>query len=445
MKKKLTTIVAGICALALLGGCAGGAISNDNIKIKKYKGLEIEKVELPVTDEDVEQSIRSTLETTEIEVKDRSVQQGDIVYADYEGKVEGTVLEDWGGKERRILIGDGEVDSALEQAIIGHNVGDTFEVTIPIPEECVGKFEYGEFSEKDMVIVTVKINQIKEGFCKVYDVTDRVAKLGDIATIDFVGKKDGVAFDGGAGTDYKLELGSKQFIDGFEDGVVGHNIGETFDLDLKFPDDYGSEDLAGQAVVFTVTLKGLEEKIFPELTADILEKLGTEAKTIEEYKAQIRSDLEVSNKETAESTLLASVWEALVEQCEVKKFPKGMLDEYVKNLEEQYSYYAQMYGMEIEEFFKQIFGMSSEEVAKTTATQELAINLIAEKEGLTISDKAYEEGLKELASQYGYEDTEEFVKAYTEDGIRKALLQEKVGKFLVDNAVQVEPKEDKEK
>ena len=349
MKKKLTTIVAGICALALLGGCAGGtkgAISNDNLKIKQYKGLEVEKVqEIAVTDEDVEMSIQSDLETLATKT----------------------------------------------------------------------------------------------------DVTDRAAQLGDIATIDFEGKKDGVAFEGGAGTDYELELGSGQFIDGFEDGVVGHKIGETFDLDLTFPEDYDSKDLAGQAVVFTVTLKGLQQKNVPELTVDILEQLGTKATTIEEYKAQIRSDLEVSNKETAESTLLASVWEALVDQCEVKKFPEGMLDDYVKNLKEQYSYYAQMYGMEIEEFFKQIFGMSAEEVAKTTATQELAINLIAEKEGLNISDKEYKEGMKELASQYGYEDTEEFIKAYTEDGIRKALLQEKVGKFLVDNAVQVEPKEDKEK
>jgi trigger factor len=346
MKKRLTAVVAGICALSLLGGCASGAISNDNITIKKYKGLEVEKVEqIAVTDEDVEMSIQSDLETLATKT----------------------------------------------------------------------------------------------------EVTDRAAQLGDIATIDFEGKKDGVAFEGGAGTDYELELGSGQFIDGFEDGVVGHKIGETFDLDLTFPEDYGSQDLAGQAVVFTVTLKGLQQKNVPELTVDILEQLGTKATTIEEYKAQIRSDLEVSNKETAESTLLASVWEALVDQCEVKKFPEGMLDDYVKNLKEQYSYYAQMYGMEIEEFFKQIFGMSAEEVAKTTATQELAINLIAEKEGLNISDKEYKEGMKELASQYGYEDTEEFIKAYTEDGIRKALLQEKVGKFLVDNAVQVEPKEDKEK
>lgn len=343
MKKKLMTIIAGICAVALIGGCAGnsGALSNDNITINQYKGLEVEKQEvIAVTDEDVELSIQSDLET----------------------------------------------------------------------------------------------------LATTTDVTGRAAQLGDIAVIDFEGKKDGVAFEGGAGTDYELELGSGQFIDGFEDGVVGHNIGETFDLDLTFPENYSSEELAGQAVVFTVTLKGLKEKNVPELTADILAQLETEATTIEEYKAQIRSDLEVSNKETAESTLLSTVWETLVKNCEVKKFPEGMLDEYVANLEEQYSYYAQMYGMEIGEFFEQMFGMSAEEVAKTTATQELAMTLIAEKEGLTLTDKEYEEGVKDLASQYGYEDTEEFVSAYSEDAIRKSLLQEKVGNFLVENCVQVEPK-----
>ena len=351
MKKRLTTMIAGICALALLGGCGGdtgakGAISNDNITIKQYKGLEIEKVEtIAVTDEDVEMSIQSDLETLATKT----------------------------------------------------------------------------------------------------DITGRAAQLGDIAIIDFEGKKDGVAFEGGAGTDYELELGSGQFIDGFEDGVVGHNIGETFDLNLTFPENYSSQELAGQAVVFTVTLKGLQEKNVPELSEDVLTQLGTEAKTIDEYKAKVRSDLQLSNEQTAESTLLGSVWETLVNNCEVKKYPDGMLDQYAKNLEEQYSYYAQMYGMEIEDFFKQMFGMSSQEVAKTTATQELAINLIAEKEGLTITDKAYEEGVKELASQYGYEDTKEFVEAYGEDSIRKALLQEKVGQFLVDNSVQVEPKEDKEK
>lgn len=347
MKKKLTTIMAGICAVALLGGCAGGAgtLSNDNIKIKKYKGLEIEKMEdLKVTDEDVELSIQSDLETLATKT----------------------------------------------------------------------------------------------------DVTDRPAKLGDIAIIDFEGKKDGVAFEGGAGTDYELELGSGTFIDGFEDGVVGHSIGEKFDLNLTFPENYDSEELAGQAVVFTVTLKSLQEKNVPELTVDILAELGSEAKTIEEYKAKVRSDLETSNKESAESAFLGAVWEELVANCEVKKFPEGKVDEYVSNLKEEYSYYAQMYGMEVEELFKQMYGTSIEEIAKKTATQELAIELIAEKEDLALTDKDYDAGVKDLAAQYGYEDIEEFETAYGKEGIRQALLQEKVGDFLVKHCVQVEPKEDKE-
>lgn len=350
MKKNLITIVAGVCALALLGGCAGeakGALSNDNITIKQYKGLEVDKVqEITVTDEDVEMSIKSDLE-----------------------------------------------------------------------------------------ILATKT-----------DVTGRAAKLGDIAIIDFEGKKDGVAFEGGAGTDYELELGSKTFIDGFEDGIVGHNIGEKFDLNLTFPENYGSADLAGKDVVFTVTLKALKEKNVPELTVDILKELGTEAKTVEEYKAQVKANLEKSNKESAETTLLNSVWEALIKNCEVKKYPEGKVDEYENNMKQQYSYYAQMYGMDIDQFFTQIMGMSAKEMAKNTVTQQLAIALIAEKEGLTIDDKAYEAGVKELAEQYGYQDKEdEFVKAYGEDTIREALLQEKVGNFLVDNCVQVEPKEDKEK
>ncbi len=344
MKKRLITIVAGICALALLGGCAGGAkgaLSNDNITIKKYKGLEVDKVEaIAVTDEDVELSIQSDLET----------------------------------------------------------------------------------------------------LATTTDVTGRAAQLGDIAVIDYEGKKDGVAFEGGTATDSELELGSKTFIDGFEDGVVGHEIGETFDLNLTFPENYGNTELAGQEVVFTVTLKGIKVKNVPELTVDILAQLGSEAKTIEEYKAQIKSDLEKSNKETAESTLLNSIWEVLVENCEVKKYPNGMVEEYKENLESQYSYYAQMYGMEVEEFFKQMLGVTLDEAAKKTVTQELAVSLIAEKEKLTLTDKEYETGVQEFAEQYGYQDTEEFAKAYGEDAIRKALLQEKVGKFLVDNCVQVEPK-----
>lgn len=346
MKKKISTIIAGVCVVALLGGCAGGSISNDNITINKYKGLEVKKVEeTTVTDEDIELSIQSDLET----------------------------------------------------------------------------------------------------LATTTEITDRPAQLGDISTIDFVGKKDGVEFEGGKGTDQQLELGSGTFIPGFEDGIVGHNIGETFDLDLTFPERYDNNpDLAGQPVVFTVTLKGLQEKHVPELTEDLLSELNTTAKTIDEYKEEVKKNLEKSNKESAEQTMYSAIWDALVKEVKVKKYPDGKVDQKKSALEEQYSYYAQMYGKEIDEFFEQVMQMSSKEMAEMLVKQELAIALIAEKEGLAIKDKDYKEGVKELAEQYGYDNNEEFVKAYGEDTIRQALLQEKVGDFLVKHSVQVKAdKEDK--
>ena len=115
----------------------------------------------------------------------------------------------------------------------------------------IDKVDADAVSDND---VEAQINSVLQSKSTTTEVTDRAAQTGDTVTIDYEGKKDGVAFDGGTATDAQLTLGSGQFIDGFEDGVVGHNIGDTFDLDLTFPENYGNEDLAGQAVVFTLSL-----------------------------------------------------------------------------------------------------------------------------------------------------------------------------------------------
>ena len=138
MKKRLITIVAGICALALLGGCAGGTISNDNITIKQYKGLEVDKVEeITVTDEDVEMSIQSTLQTlsTKTDITDRPAQEGDMVVIDYEGKVDGVAFEGGTATEQSVEIGAGMFVPGFEEGIIGHNIGETFDVNVTFPEQ----------------------------------------------------------------------------------------------------------------------------------------------------------------------------------------------------------------------------------------------------------------------------------------------------------------------
>ena len=243
MKKKIIAALVGICTVVVMTGCGNKGISNDKITIKQYKGLEVEKVDpVEVTDTDVEDSINSTLQT-------KSTQN---------------------------------------------------------------------------------------------DITDRPAQEGDVVTIDYEGKKDGVAFDGGTAQDQQLELGSGSFIDGFEDGIVGHNIGETFDLNLTFPEDYKSEDLAGQAVVFTVTLDKISEVIVPELTDELVAELSESAKTIEDYKKEVKEDLETSNKQAAESEQQQNVWDALMEQCTVEKYPKDKKQETIDNITTQYGSIASM-------------------------------------------------------------------------------------------------------
>ena len=149
----------------------------------------------------------------------------------------------------------------------------------------IDKVDADAVSDND---VEAQINSVLQSKSTTTEVTDRAAQTGDTVTIDYEGKKDGVAFDGGTATDAQLTLGSGQFIDGFEDGVVGHNIGDTFDLDLTFPENYGNEDLAGQAVVFTVTLKGISQTDVPELTDEFVQSVSDTSKTVEEYKKEIK-------------------------------------------------------------------------------------------------------------------------------------------------------------
>lgn len=339
MKKKIMVLMAGVCVMALLAGCGSGSIFNKNIKIKKYKGLEINQKEaIKVTDADVEAAIQVELEYlgTEVEVKDRA------------------------------------------------------------------------------------------------------AELGDTANIDFVGKMNGEAFDGGTGEGYDLELGSGTFIDGFEEGIVGKKIGEKFDLNLKFPEDYGNEMLNGQDVVFSVTLNSLKVLQLPELTDELLPEIGTTAKTVEEYKAMVKKELEQNNATSAKEELYDVAIAALVKQCEVKKYPQDMIIAVAKDFVFQESYGAIMAGKGIDEAIKEAYELTVEEKVKELVCEQLAIELVAEKEGLSISLEEYEKEVKDLAAQYGETDVDTFVKSfesvYGTGFIRRELMRAKVATFLIDNA-----------
>lgn len=305
--------------------------------------------------------------------------------------------------------------------------------------------------------VKLSIDTDLETLAETIDIKDRAAENGDQIVFDYVGKKDGVAFEGGTASNQTDVIDGQGYIPGFEEGIVGHKPGETFDVPLTFPSDYGNADLAGKAVVFTMTLHKIQKVVIPELTDETVAKLSKTAKTVDEYKAQVKKDLEKSNKESAEAQMRSNAFNVFLEQCEVIEYPKEKLEQAIKDCTEIYTEQLEQmatmyYGTTLEELKKStgiseedLLGKSFEDIAKDELLCELALELIAEVEKIENSEKVYEKFLKEQAELYGYEDGEAVEEAYEEmygeDSFKLVCLQEKVSEFLYENCVLVEPKE----
>lgn len=310
----------------------------------------------------------------------------------------------------------------------------------------INQYKGLEVEKVDVIEVTDEmiqssINSTLQTMATETEITDRAVKNGDVVLIDYSGNHNGDIFAGGTAEDQTLEIGSGSFIDGFEEGIIGHVIGDEFDLNLTFPDPYpNNPNLAGEEVIFTVKLKGITERVYPELTEDLVKEISETSTTVEEYKAEVKEALERSNAASAEYTLQESVWEALAKQCTVKKYPEDRKQEIMDNISSQYSYYASFSGMEVDEFVQAQFGLTLEEMAESTIKQEYAVELISKKENIKVSDKDYQEGLEKYAEQFGYSDTEEFETAVGKENLTNVLLQEKVTNWLVENCKQVDGK-----
>ena len=206
----------------------------------------------------------------------------------------------------------------VKKFVPGSELEFTAEAEI-LPKVTLGDYKNLK-AEKTKVTVAAKdvdeiIERMRSGMSDKKEV-ERAAKMGDEAKIDFVGKKDGVAFDGGTGVDYDLTLGSNSFIPGFEEGIVGHKVGDTFDLKLEFPKDYHVKDLKGAKVTFTTTLKGLKEIVLPEVTDEFAAKAGP-FKTVAEMKDDIKRELKAQKEREANEKLKDELVKQLVEISKV--------------------------------------------------------------------------------------------------------------------------------
>lgn len=263
---------------------------------------------------------------------------------------------------------------------------------------------------------------------------DTVAE-GDIANIDYEGLLDGVAFEGGTAQAQDLTIGSGQFIDGFEDQLVGVKVGEAVELNVTFPADYASTDLAGKAVVFKVTVNSISTETVPELNDEFVQGIS-DLNTVDEYRQSVLETVTQSKEEEAEYTKQSEIWTAVKDTCEIKEYPQELVDKYTEQISTSYTSYAEQAGVTIDEFMTSYFGMSIEDYAKEVAAEEMIFKLIVKDAGLEVSDEDFTTKSAEMATTYGYESADALIAAYGEDQLKESILWEVMMEYLSENAVE---------
>ncbi len=337
-------------------------------------------------------------------------------------------------------------DVDIEKVERGVGITFIFEVDV-YPELELGNYK-GLEAQKEIVKVTdedvlnvLKQQQERSAQLIVVDRTD--VQEGDFAVIDFIGYVDGQPFSGGAGEDHTLEIGSGQFIPGFEEQLIGAQVGEAQEIQVTFPEEYHAEALAGQDATFKVTVKELKEKSLPELDDEFAKDIS-EHETLDELKAEIRKNLEddVTRRTTSkvENTLL----ELIAADSKVE-IPQSMIDHQAEHQLEHFLENMQYQGLN-EEMYYQITGQTREDLlvefeptAKTQIINDLIIDAVVEAEGIEVTEDEVNTKISELMGTTEEMDPEleETMRKYWESqrkGIELSLVREKAMKFIVDQA-----------
>ena len=297
----------------------------------------------------------------------------------------------------------------VKKYVPGEELEFTAEVEI-LPEVKLGDYKKLTKKAEKVVIAEADIDDViermRQGFAEKKEV-ERAAKDGDETIIDFVGKKDGVAFDGGTGSDYTLKLGSNQFIPGFEEGVVGHKAGETFDLELDFPEEYHAKDLAGQKVVFTVTLKTVHELVLPKADDELAKKAG-DFTTLKDLKADIRSEITNQKEKEAIDKLKDALIEELVEKSTVPA-PEVLVNDYMRSLEQDFTQNLMYRGLDLPTYLENYSYTNEDEwrekelkpAALRRTQASLVLAELSKNEKIDVSEAEVDAQVATYAQQYG--------------------------------------------
>lgn len=307
-------------------------------------------------------------------------------------------------------------------------------------EKCVTLGDYkGVTVEKTIQSVTDEDvqNEIDNALANYPVEVDQAAKEGDTVNIDYVGKIDGEEFDGGSDQGADLKLGSGKFIDGFEDGLIGARKGETRTLNLTFPED-STQDLAGKAVEFTVTVNAVKEPLSEptdQWVADNIEGYDN----IADYKAGIRSEQEENNEQTAENQVRYAAWTQVIDNCTINEYPETLVEVGKKLYEQQVETYAKYAGMELDAYIEssgltqEEYQSNMEEYGKNVAAQALVCQAICDKEGFAIGDDDYQKALQDMLTEYGCTE-DELIQTYGQDNVEQSIMLNRVSNLILENA-----------
>ena len=310
------------------------------------------------------------------------------------------------------------------------------------PEAELGKYKGIEIKKIEYNVtdhdIEHELGHMQEKNSRLVSIDDRPVENGDITVIDFEGSVDGVPFDGGKAEGHELEIGSGAFIPGFEDQIIGMKIDEEKDINVKFPEEYFSKDLAGKDAVFKVKLHEIKKKELPELD-DEFAKDVSEFDTLKELKDSIKEKLETQNNERAKYETQDAVIKAVSENTKLD-IPSGMIeleiDNMLKDIETRLSYQ----GLKLEQYFK-MMGKTEEEVRKEYEPQaiegiksRLTLEAIIKKEKIEATDEEIDAKIKEIAENYGKKEEEIKDNENIRNYIKQGIESEKAIDFLVKNA-----------
>ena len=285
--------------------------------------------------------------------------------------------------------------------------------------------------------VNAEIEQVRSRNARVIDVEGRAVENGDIAVIDYEGSVNGVPFDGGKSEGYNLTIGSGSFIPGFEEQIIGHNVGETFDINVTFPTEYHSEELAGKEAVFKIVLNGIKFNELPALD-DEFAKDVSEFDTLDEYKADIKAKIQKRYENDADKSVEEQIINALIENLEAE-IPESMFEAETENFVRDYDSRLRMQGLDLKTFMQYtgqtLDGLREQfkPMAERQVKTRIALEKIVELEGISATDEEIEAEYENLAKAYGMKADD--VKSYIEaDAVKADLCVKKAVDFVKENA-----------